>query len=49
MTEKNFGHLGHTYQISLLKTIIEDRKFGESIVEVIDQNYFDNNGFKFIM
>ncbi len=49
MTEKNFGHLGQTYQISLLKTIIEDRKFGETIVEVIDQNYFDNNGFKFIM
>lgn len=49
MTEKNFGHLGQTYQISLLKTIIEDRKFGETIVEVIDQNYFDNSGFKFIM
>lgn len=49
MTEKNFGNLGHGYQISLLKTIIEDRKFGESIVEVIDQNYFDNSGFKFIM
>lgn len=49
MTEKNFGQLGQKYQISLLKTIIEDRKFGESIVEVMDQNYFDNSGFKFIM
>jgi hypothetical protein len=41
MKEKNFGYLGQSFQLSLLKTIIEDKKFGESIVDVIDSHYFD--------
>lgn len=47
--EKNFGHLGISFQQSLLKTIIEDKKYGETIVEVLESRYFDNNSFKFIM
>jgi replicative DNA helicase len=49
MSEKNFGHLGSTFQQSLIKAIIEDRKYGETIVDVIESRYFDNNSFKFIM
>lgn len=49
MNEKNFGHLGSTFQQSLIKSIIEDRKYGESIIDVIESKYFDNNSFKFIM
>ena len=49
MNEKNFGHLGSTFQQSLIKSIIEDRKYGETIIDVIESKYFDNNSFKFIM
>jgi replicative DNA helicase len=48
MTEKNFGHLGATFQQTLLKAIIEDKKYGETIIEVIESKYFDNNSFRFI-
>ena len=49
MEEKHFGYLGFTFQQSLIKVIIEDKKYGESIIEVIDSKYFDNSSFKFIM
>lgn len=49
MTEKNFGALGAEYQTSLLKIIIEDKKFAETIIDVIEPSYFDNNSFKFII
>jgi replicative DNA helicase len=47
--EMNFGYLGPRFQQSLLKTIIEDKKFGDSIVEVIESNYFDGVYFRVIM
>lgn len=49
MNEKNFGHLGISFQQSLIKSIIEDKKYGETIIDVIDSKYFDNNSFRFIM
>lgn len=49
MSEKNFGHLGTSFQQSLIKAIIEDKKYGETIIDVIDSKYFDNNSFRFIM
>lgn len=49
MTEKNFGTLGAKYQKSLLKIIIEDKKFAETIIDFIEPNYFDNSSFKFII
>lgn len=47
--EKNFGFLGFTFQQSLIRSIVEDRRFGEAIIEVLDSRYFDNNSFKFIV
>lgn len=47
--EKNFGYLGHSFQQQLIKSIIEDKKFGDTIVDVLESKYFDNNSFKFIM
>lgn len=47
--EKNFGYLGHTFQQQLIKSIVEDKKFGEVIIDVLESKYFDNNSFKFIM
>ena len=49
MSEKNFGYLGTTFQQSLLKTIIEDKKFAITIVDVIESKYFDGPYFKYIM
>ena len=48
MSDKNFGTLGTTFQQSLLKAIIEDRKYGEQIIDVIESKYFDNVSFRFI-
>jgi replicative DNA helicase len=47
--EKNFGRLGFSFQQSLIKAIIEDRKYGETIIDVIESKFFDNASFKYIM
>ena len=49
MDEKNFGHLGQSFQLSLLKTIIEDKKFGSSIIDVMESTYFDGPYFRYLM
>ena len=49
MEEKNFGYLGFSFQQSLLKAIIEDKKYGETIIDVLESKYFENNSFRFIM
>jgi len=49
MEEKNFGKLGFSFQQSLIKAIIEDKKYGETIIDVLDSKYFDNMSFRFIM
>ena len=49
MNEKNFGYLGTTFQQSLLKAIIEDKKFAVTIIDVIDSKYFDGPYFKYLM
>jgi replicative DNA helicase len=49
MEERNFGYLGFSFQQSLLKAIVEDKKYGETIIDVIESKFFDNNSFKFIM
>lgn len=49
MEEKNFGYLGMSFQQSLIKAIIEDKKYGETIIDVLDSKFFDNNSFRFIM
>jgi len=49
MGEKTFGKLGSSFQQSLIKSIIEDKKYGETIIDVIESKFFDNNSFRFIM
>ena len=49
MEERNFGYLGFSFQQSLIKAIIEDKKYGETIIDVLDSKFFDNNSFRFIM
>tara|TARA_R110000803_G_scaffold83943_1_gene150061 strand:+ start:2550 stop:3926 length:1377 start_codon:yes stop_codon:yes gene_type:complete len=47
--EKNFGYLGNSFQIQLINNIVVDKDFANSIVDVIDPKYFDNQYFKIIM
>ena len=45
---KSFGYLGYTFQLKLLNQLLTDKKFIQSIMEVIDSNYFENQYFKLI-
>ena len=47
--EKNFGYLGFDFQQTLIKTIVEDKKYAEQIIDLIESKYFDNASFRFIM
>jgi len=47
--DKNFGYLGNSFQIQLLNNIVIDKDFANSIVDVLDPKYFDNQYFKIIM
>ena len=47
--EINFGYLGNSFQIQLLNSIVVDKDFANSIVDVMDPKYFDNQYFKLIM
>jgi replicative DNA helicase len=49
MEERNFGYLGFSFQQSLLKAIIEDKKYGDTIIEVLETKFFDNNSFRYII
>jgi len=49
MIEQTFAALGAEFQQTLIKTIIEDKKFGETIIDILDTKYFDNNSFRFII
>ena len=46
---KNFGYLGHSFQLKLINLIITDKSFFTSIIDVILPKYFDNQYFKLIM
>ena len=46
--KKNFDYLGNTFQIQLLNQIIVDKNFSNTIMDVLDSNYFDNKYFKII-
>jgi len=44
-----FEHLGQSFQQTLIKSILEDKKYGLQILEVLDSKYFENNSFKYIV
>jgi len=46
---KNLGYLGYSFQIKLVKQMVEDRKFSESIIDIISPNYFDNEYIRLII
>jgi replicative DNA helicase len=48
-TGKNFEYLGNTFQLQLLNQIIVDKDFSHSIIDVIENNYFENKYFKILI
>jgi replicative DNA helicase len=48
-TGKNFEYLGQQFQLQLLNQIVEDKEFSHSIIDVIENSYFENKYFKIII
>lgn len=48
-SDKNFNYLGETFQLQLINQILLDKDFSNSIVDVIEPNYFENKYFKIII
>jgi replicative DNA helicase len=47
--KKNFDYLGNTFQVQLISQLIVDKTFSNTIMDVLDPNYFDNKYFKIII
>jgi len=48
-TNKNFEYLGNVFQLQLLNQMALDKDFSHSIIDVIENNYFENKYFKIIV
>jgi replicative DNA helicase len=48
IAKDSFSYLGPDFQIRLLAQIITDNKFAESIIEILDPNYFKDQSLKLI-
>lgn len=46
--KNNFGYLGFDYQARLLSQILTDNKFANSIIDIIDPNYFEDQSLRLI-
>lgn len=49
VSKDSFGYLGIDFQLRLIAQILTDNKFAESILEIIDPNYFNSNALKLIV
>ena len=47
--DKNkLGYLGLDFQYRLLQQILIDRKFGETIIDILDPNYFEDSFLRIV-
>lgn len=49
IVKDSFGYLGPDFQIRLVAQLLVDNRFAESIIDIIDPNYFKENGLKLIV
>lgn len=48
--ERNsFGYLGSEYQVRLIAQLLTDRKFGDSIIDIISPNYFEDETLRIVV
>jgi len=45
----NFGYLGGDFQLRLVAQLLVDNRFAESIVDIIDPNYFEDQALKLMV
>jgi len=48
LNQANLAKFGRTFQLQLLKALIEDREYLLSIVDILNPNFFSNGSFKWI-
>ena len=48
-TGKNFEYLGQQFQLQLLNQIVVDKDFSHTIIDVIENSYFENKYFQIII
>jgi RecA/RadA recombinase len=46
--KNNFGYLGYDYQLRLIAQFLTDRKFANSILDIVDPNYFEDQYLRVI-
>jgi replicative DNA helicase len=46
---KNLGFLGYGFQVKLAKQVVEDVKFSEGIIDILDPQYFDNEYLRLLI
>mgnify|MGYP003630641129 CR=1 FL=1 len=46
---KNLGFLGYGFQVKLVKQVVENHKFSETIIEILDPQYFDNEYLRLLI
>ena len=46
--KNNLGYLGLDYQVRLVAQILTDRKFANSIIDIVDPNYFEDQYLRII-
>tara|TARA_Y100000389_G_scaffold87776_1_gene84301 strand:+ start:8790 stop:10184 length:1395 start_codon:yes stop_codon:yes gene_type:complete len=46
---KNLGFLGYSFQVKLAKQVMEDGKFSETIIDILDPQYFDNEYLRLLI
>jgi hypothetical protein len=49
IVKDSFGYLGPDFQIRLVAQLLIDNRFAESIIEIVDPNYFKEQGLKLIV
>jgi replicative DNA helicase len=49
INKNNFTYLGADFQIRLVAQLLVDNKFAESIIDIIDPNYFDDSALKLMI
>lgn len=49
VNRESFGYLGADFQYRLVAQILADNRFAESIIEIVDPNYFEGNSLKHIV
>lgn len=45
----NLGYLGADYQVRLISQILTDRRFGNSIIDIVNPNYFDDETLRIVV